>query len=39
MHQLEMEKQREILENNVIEWRGEQEQVDDILIIGIKVDF
>lgn len=39
MHQLEMEKQREILESNVVEWRGEQEQVDDILIIGIKIDF
>ncbi|MBN2482526.1 MAG: SpoIIE family protein phosphatase [Bacteroidales bacterium] len=39
LHRLEMEKQREILENNVLEWRGEQEQVDDILIIGIKMDF
>ncbi|MBN1158709.1 MAG: SpoIIE family protein phosphatase [Bacteroidales bacterium] len=39
LHKLSMEKQREILENNVIEWRGEQEQVDDILIIGIKIDF
>jgi len=39
LHQLPMEKQREILENNVMEWRGEQEQVDDILVIGIKIDF
>lgn len=39
MHQLDMEKQREILENNVKEWRGQEEQVDDILIIGIKVDY
>ncbi len=39
LHQLPMEKQHEILENNVMEWRGEQEQVDDILVIGIKVDF
>jgi ligand-binding sensor domain-containing protein/serine phosphatase RsbU (regulator of sigma subunit) len=39
LHQLPMQKQHEILENNVIEWRGEQEQVDDILVIGIKIDF
>jgi hypothetical protein len=34
-----MEKQHEILENNVLEWRGVQDQVDDILVIGIKIDF
>lgn len=39
LHQLPMEKQHEILENNVIEWRGDQDQVDDILVIGIKIDF
>jgi len=39
LHQLPMEKQHEILENNVMEWRGHQEQVDDILVIGIKIDF
>ncbi len=39
LHQLSMEKQREILEKNVLDWRGEQEQVDDILIVGIKIDF
>lgn len=39
LHQLPMEKQHEILENNVLEWRGEQDQVDDILVIGIKIDF
>jgi ligand-binding sensor domain-containing protein/serine phosphatase RsbU (regulator of sigma subunit) len=39
LHQLPMEKQHQILENNVLEWRGDQEQVDDILVIGIKVDF
>lgn len=39
LHQLPMEKQHEILENNVVEWRGDQEQVDDILVIGIKIDF
>jgi len=39
LHRLSMEKQHEILENNVMEWRGMQEQVDDILVIGIKIDF
>jgi ligand-binding sensor domain-containing protein/serine phosphatase RsbU (regulator of sigma subunit) len=39
LHQLPMEKQHQILENNVLEWRGDQEQVDDILVIGIKIDF
>jgi ligand-binding sensor domain-containing protein/serine phosphatase RsbU (regulator of sigma subunit) len=39
LHQLPMEKQHEILENNVMEWRGVQDQVDDILVIGIKIDF
>ncbi len=39
LHRLPMEKQHEILENNVLEWRGQQEQVDDILVIGIKIDF
>jgi len=39
LHQLPMEKQHEILENNVMEWRGGQDQVDDILVIGIKIDF
>jgi ligand-binding sensor domain-containing protein/serine phosphatase RsbU (regulator of sigma subunit) len=39
LHHLPMERQHEILENNVLEWRGTQEQVDDILVIGIKIDF
>jgi serine phosphatase RsbU (regulator of sigma subunit) len=39
LHRLPMDKQHEILENNVLEWRGMQEQVDDILVIGIKIDF
>ena len=39
LHRLPMDKQHEILENNVMEWRGMQEQVDDILVIGIKIDF
>jgi ligand-binding sensor domain-containing protein/serine phosphatase RsbU (regulator of sigma subunit) len=39
LHRLPMDKQHEILESNVMEWRGQQEQVDDILVIGIKIDF
>jgi len=31
-----IEKQREILEKNIDDWRGPHEQIDDILIIGIK---
>jgi serine phosphatase RsbU (regulator of sigma subunit) len=32
-----IEKQKELLENAHNEWRGNNEQVDDILIIGIRV--
>ncbi|MES2591988.1 MAG: SpoIIE family protein phosphatase [Bacteroidota bacterium] len=32
-----MKKQQEILKNRFEEWRGSLEQVDDILVIGIKV--
>lgn len=31
-----MKKQRELLEKKLIDWMGSQEQVDDILIMGIK---
>jgi ligand-binding sensor domain-containing protein/serine phosphatase RsbU (regulator of sigma subunit) len=31
-----LSKQREIIEERIASWRGDQEQVDDILIIGIK---
>lgn len=32
-----MEEQKNILEKNIISWKGELEQVDDILIIGMKL--
>ena len=32
-----MEEQKSILENTFNEWKGNLEQVDDILIIGVKV--
>ena len=31
------DKQREILEQRFIEWKGELEQVDDVLLMGIKI--
>ncbi|MGZ3900495.1 MAG: tetratricopeptide repeat protein [Bacteroidia bacterium] len=34
---VEMKKQKEILEHKFNEWKGELEQVDDVLIIGIKI--
>ena len=33
---LPMEKQKQVLENTLEEWKGNAEQVDDILIMGIK---
>jgi serine phosphatase RsbU (regulator of sigma subunit) len=32
-----MERQKEILKTRLAEWKGNNEQVDDILVIGIKV--
>lgn len=34
---LEMEEQAEKMDQSIKEWMGEEEQVDDILVIGIKV--
>ena len=36
-HSLPMKKQLEVLEQHIDEWKGVLEQVDDILIIGIRV--
>jgi len=36
-HQKPMIEQRQILEDNLKDWQGKEEQVDDILVIGIKV--
>jgi phosphoserine phosphatase RsbU/P len=37
IHSQPMELQKEILQNRLNEWRGKNDQVDDILVIGIKV--
>lgn len=37
INSIPMAKQEQILEKAVNDWRGEHEQVDDILVIGIKV--
>jgi hypothetical protein len=34
---LNPKQQMSILENTLSEWRGDQEQVDDVLVIGVKV--
>jgi len=37
IYQKPMAEQSEILEKTLIEWRGEIEQVDDIIIIGVRI--
>ncbi len=37
LHQLPMEKQREFLRKSILEWKGDLDQVDDILVMGIKI--
>jgi serine phosphatase RsbU (regulator of sigma subunit) len=36
IHKLPMKKQKSILESSIQEWKGKVDQVDDILIIGIR---
>jgi len=31
-----MEVQRQIIENSILDWKGDLEQVDDILVMGVK---
>jgi serine phosphatase RsbU (regulator of sigma subunit) len=38
IHQLPMDDQRDILETSLRDWKGENEQVDDVMVIGIKID-
>ncbi len=38
IHQLPLDEQKEQLKRSISEWRGSHEQVDDILIIGIRTD-
>lgn len=37
IHQKPMHEQKEILEQTVDNWRGKQEQIDDILVMGLQV--
>ncbi|MGC9344520.1 MAG: PP2C family protein-serine/threonine phosphatase [Bacteroidales bacterium] len=39
IHKLSLESQKVYLEQTLDEWRGKIEQIDDILVIGIKPDF
>lgn len=37
LHQLPMEKQEEFLKKSILEWKGSLDQVDDILVMGVRV--
>jgi ligand-binding sensor domain-containing protein/serine phosphatase RsbU (regulator of sigma subunit) len=37
VHQLPLDKQKIIIEESIEEWKGNTEQVDDILVIGIRI--
>jgi ligand-binding sensor domain-containing protein/serine phosphatase RsbU (regulator of sigma subunit) len=37
IHQLPTERQQTLIDENIEDWRGNQEQIDDILVIGIRV--
>ena len=37
VHQQPIEKQKEVLNKTIEEWRGPLDQVDDILVIGVKI--
>lgn len=39
IHKLPMEKQYTILDASIEEWKGDYDQVDDIMVIGIRPDF
>ncbi len=39
VHQLPMDKQQQFLQKSILEWKGDHDQVDDILVIGVKIDF
>ena len=34
-----MEEQKRIVEQNFVKWKGDLEQIDDVLVIGLKIDF
>lgn len=37
LHQLPMNKQEEFLKKSILEWKGKLDQVDDILVMGIRI--
>ena len=37
IHKEPMAKQREILNDTIVNWMGDLEQIDDILVIGVKI--
>ena len=38
IHHHPIEKQRQILEDVLVKWRGNEEQVDDILVMGVRIE-
>ena len=36
MHRLPMEEQKRMLKETIIKWKGEYEQIDDILVMGVR---
>ena len=39
LHHLPMKRQHDYLSKSIVEWKGDLDQVDDILVIGIRIDF
>jgi serine phosphatase RsbU (regulator of sigma subunit) len=37
IHHLNMEEQKSILDKTITDWRGERDQTDDILVMGIRI--
>ena len=37
MHKLPMEEQKIIMENDFVDWMGELVQLDDVLVIGMRL--
>lgn len=37
IHQFDEEEQRKILDDTIVKWRGPKSQIDDILVIGIRI--
>ncbi len=38
LHQLPMSRQGEFLKRSILDWKGSLDQVDDILVVGIRID-